>query len=172
MLESVFVGIFSSFAASSAFLLVLFKLRPKIEISEEIADQSNQNGPCFAFKLINKSRYQIFDISMEAMLITPVQVPGGAVYNPTELPLRRSHFHELGGFNKKDTTAHYALRVATLVDLREVWKSDSQFLRVNVVSRHALSGFSGVHTMVFHTKGQIKIGKHRFGESLAVEKIG
>lgn len=171
MIESILTGVIASLAASSLFLLVLFRLRPKIDISSEIADQSNQDGPCFAFKFINRSRYQAFDLSIEAILITPIQVPGGPVNHAQEVTLRKSHIHELGGFNKKDKEAHYALRVATFDNLRSLWTSDTQFLRLNIVSRHALSGFSGIQTMVFNTKAQIKKGKHRFGDSLNVEPV-
>ena len=171
MIESILIGVLSSLSASGLFLLVLFRLRPRIEISPEIADQSNSDGPCFAFKFVNRSTYQAFDISIEAILITPIQVPGGPVNNAKEVVLRKSHFHELGGFSPKDKEAHYAFRVATLEDLRSLWVSDTQFLRVNVVARHALSGFSSVQTMVFNTKAQIKKGKHRFGNHLNVESL-
>lgn len=171
MIESILIGVFSSLSASALFLVLLFRLRPKLEVSSEIADQSDDGGPCYAFKIVNRSRYQAFDISLEAMLITPKQVPGGPVNHVTELILRKSHFQECGGFSPADKEAHYAFRVATLDNLRDLWVSDTQYLRVNVVSRHALSGFSGVQTMIFNTKSQIKKGKHRFGNSLVVEPI-
>ncbi|ALQ52154.1 hypothetical protein [Nitrosomonas ureae] len=171
MIESILIGIFSSLSASGLFLIVLFKLRPIIEISPEIADQSNNDGPCYAFKFINRSKYQAFDISIETILITPIQVPGGPVNHVKEVILRKSHFHELGGFSPKDKEAHYAFRVATFDDLRSLWISDTQYLRINVVASHALSGFSSVQTMVFNTKSQIKKGKHRFGNNLNVEPL-
>jgi hypothetical protein len=171
MIESMLVGVLSSLVASALFLVVLFRLRPKIEISPEIADQSTDEGPCFAFKFINRSRYQAFDISVEVLFVTPSQAPGGPVNNMRDVVLTRSRFHMLGEFSPKDEQANYAFRVRTFEDLKKSWSSTAQSLRVSVVSRHALSGFSGIKTMVFNTKGQIRKGRHRFGNHLNVEPI-
>ena len=171
IIESFVVGIAASVCASAVFLIAMYRLRPHVEISPVIADLSDGNGPRFAFKIINRTKARIFDVSAQTLLISPVQVAGGPVNNVREIQLLKSDFFEVGAFNQNDADAHYALRFGTSEDLRRIWTHDSQFLRVNVIAKHGLSGFANIATMTFNTKGSIKKGKHRFGNSLAVEDV-
>ena len=169
--EALFIGVVASLTASLVFLYVMFKVRPSIHIGPEIADCSDGDKARFAFKLINRRRCQVFEVTAQVLLITPVQAPGGPVNSIREISLLKDSFFEVGRFNRKDADAHYALRFGTAEDLRAIWTSESQYIRVNVVSKHALSGFSGISTMIFHTKGQIRKGKFRFGNSFAIESV-
>ncbi len=166
---SILTGVAASLAASGLFLWVLVHFKPKIEISQYIADISTDSDPRFAFKIINKTKSTIFDVKVQALLINPVQVHGGPVNDVYELSLIKDDFFEMGPFDKKDKDAHYALRFGTTDDLNSLWSQDTQYLRLNVVSRHAISGFSNVASVIFNTKGIIKKGKHVFGEGMDVQ---
>jgi hypothetical protein len=167
----VFVGVVSSLVASGMFLAVMYQLRPRILISPNIADQSNEAQRRFAFKIVNRTRNRVFDVEVQALLITPRRVVGGPVNDITELTLTKSRFFEMGAFSKKDADAHYALRFATVDDLGALWNLDTQFLRINVIAKHGLSGFANVSSTTFDTKAAIKKGRHCFGDSLDVHGL-
>ena len=169
MIESILTGVSASIAASLIFLWVLYNFKPKVEISPYIADQTIDGVHRYGFKIINKTKSTIFDIKVQALLIQPVQVHGGPVSNVRELNLLKDHFFEMGPFDLKDADAHYALRFGTGDDIASLWSSNTEFLRVNVVSRHAFSGFSKVESFIFNTKGIIKEGKHEFGAGVEVK---
>lgn len=170
MLESILTGVAASLSASFVFLWVLYTFKPKIEISPYIADQTVDGHHRYAFKIINKTKSTVFDVKVQVLLIEPVQVHGGPVNSVKELKLLKDHFFEIGPFDLKDSDAHYALRFATDDDLAGLWSSNTAFLRVNIVSRHAMSGFSKVESYIFNTTGSIKEGKHEFGTSIEVRK--
>jgi hypothetical protein len=169
MLHSILTGVAASLVASLLFLWALCKIKPKIEISPYIADQTIDGRHRYAFKIVNKTRSRVFDIKVQVLLIQPVQVHGGPVNNVHEIKLLKDHFFEMGPYDSQDVDAHYALRFGTDYDLRTRWHSDTQYLRVNVVCRHELSGFSTVKSVVFNTKGIIRVGKHEFGTGLEVK---
>ena len=166
ILESIITGIAASLTASLIFLWVLYNFKPSIQISPHIADQTVGGDYRYAFKILNRTRSRIFDVKVQVLLLDPVRVHGGPVNSVREIRLLKDHFFEIGPFDLNDKDAHYALRFGTDQNLRELWSSPTQFLRVNVVSRHALSGFSKVESFIFDTKGSIKNGKHEFGTGM------
>ena len=171
LITSIITGVSASLTASIIFLFVLFNLKPSIELSKYIADQTTGNDHRYAFKIINKTRSRIFDVKVQVLLIDPVRVHGGPVNSVKEIKLLKDEFFEIGRFYRKDNDAHYALRFGTDQNLRDLWSGSTQYLRVNIISRHALSGFSKVESFKFDTKGSIVSGKHEFGTGMEVKAI-
>ena len=171
-LYDLFFSVTTGFMGSLLVVLFLYRLKPKLEISPYIAAQpTSDSTPMFGFKIINRTPYPVVDIRIELVLVTPVNVNGGAVKSATALELTRDDFFQLGKFDTNDRDADYALRVGCKQDVRSLWISDSQDLRLNVIARHSLSGFCAVQSHTFHTKADIKAGKHVFGNSLSVEPV-
>ncbi|WFP52292.1 hypothetical protein PL263_09755 [Methylomonas sp. EFPC3] len=171
-LYELFFSVTTGFMGSLLVVLFLYRLKPKLDISPYIAEQpTHDSTPMFGFKIINRTPYPLVDIRIELVLVTPVNVNGGAVKSATALQLTRNDFFQLGKFDANDREADYALRVGCSQDIRSLWLSDTQDLRINVIARHSLSGFCAVKSYIFHTKADIKPGKHVFGNSLKVEPV-
>lgn len=170
-LYDVFFAVVTGFMGSLLVVVFLYRLRPKIEISKFIAEQHCESDITYGFKLINRTPYPLVDISVELVLVTSKNVPGGTVFAGREVPLIRDRFFDLGRFDVKDKEAHYALRIGCAENLRAIWTSESQNLRLSVIAKHSLSGFSKVVSQTFHTFGDIKVGKHRAGNDLSVEAV-
>jgi len=169
IIEPIITGVAASLTASLIFIWVLYNFKPLIEISPCIADQTVDDDHRYAFKIINKTHSRIFDVKVQVLLLKSVRVHGGPVNSVNEIKLLKDHFFEIGPYDLKDEDAHYALRFGTDQNLRDLWSSNTQFLRVNVVSRHSFSGFSKVESFIFDTKGSIKKGKHEFGKGMDVK---
>ena len=167
----VFFSVVTGFAGSLLVVLFFYRLKPKVEISKFIAEQGSGDDITYGFKIINRTSYPLIDISVELVLITPKNVPGGTVHAGREISLLRNRFFELGEFDKKDKEAQYALRIGSAEKIREIWTSETQYLRLNVIAKHSLSGFSKVVSQNYHTLGDIRPGKHRAGNDLTVESV-
>jgi hypothetical protein len=171
MVSEILFSVGTGFIGSLMVVGFLYLLRPSIDISPFIAEQGAGNDKTFGFKIINRTPYPIVDISAELVLVTPKNVPGGTVHAGREIPLLRSRFFELDKFDAKDKDANYALRIGCGEDIRRLWQSDEQLLRLSIIAKHSFSGFSKVVSKNFHTKGDIKSGKHRAGNSLEVDVV-
>ncbi len=168
MLETILVGILSSVAASCIFLLCLYQLRPSIDFSPCIADQSAAIGVTeYAFKIVNRSKWSAVDLDIEVSLVTPIAIAGGTALKNTPIVLRKNHLFELQGYDKKDKDGRYALRFVTTDDLNNICKTESDYYVASVKARHAFSGFTKVFSQQF-IKSNIKKGKHAFGLDVAV----
>jgi hypothetical protein len=146
MLESVVTGVASSLVASSLFLFVLYKLRPKLEISPVIANQSKTDEPMFGIKVINKTGFALTNLEFQLTMITPKAVPNGVVLTNTLIPLTKDRIFEIGPYSKKDKDAHYALRIGAPTDIFAHCTNESHYLYLTVSAQHSLSGFSKVFT--------------------------
>lgn len=165
----IFVSVFTGFIGSLLVVLFLYSLRPRLEISHEVSEQVGESGRSYGFKLINKTPYPIFDVQIIIELITPKSVPGGQIISTRKLKLTNGKFFVVAKFDKSDKVAKFAFRVRTYEDIRELWTADSQYLRISVVGRHALSGIYGVFQHSYFTRGDIKVGSHQYGLGLYVQ---
>lgn len=169
MVESLLIGVLGSVIASVLFLLTLYALRPKIEFSPYIADQSKNDDHVYAFKIINRSRWPLTHLEFELTLITPKSVHGGVVLTNDLLPLIKNKIFEVGKFDKKDKEAQFAVRIGAPIDLRARCVGEGQFLYLTVSAQHSLSGFQKVFTKHYHLESDIKKGKHEYGLGLDVK---
>jgi hypothetical protein len=173
LLYEIFFSVVTGFIGSFLVVMFLYRLKPKIEISPYIAEQPipNSSQKVYGFKIINRTPYPVIDIQMELVLVSPINVPGGSVKAARAIPLLRDNFFQLAKFDPKDKEANYALRVGCEQDIRSIWVNDSQDLRLNVIAKHAMSGFSVIRSHVFHTRADIRPGKHAFGNDLRVGPV-
>lgn len=167
MLQSLLLGVLGSVIASVIFLFALYRLRPEIEFSPHIADQSAPDSPMYAFKIINRSSWPATHLEFELTLITPKAVPGGVVLTNDLLPLIKNRVFQLGKYSRKDKDAEYAVRLGAPVDLRAKCASESQYLYLTVSAEHSLSGFRKVFTK-HYSPTDVKRGKHEHGLGLDV----
>jgi len=168
IIESLVVGVASSLAASFVFAYLLFSKKPILEFSPEIAEEEDEGGKFYSFKVINKTSRSIVDIRAELCIMSPRGVDGGNVYWTTKIPLIKDHVFEIGPFSEDDDSALYAFRFATEENLREVWQSKADDLRLRVIATDSLTGLSSSTDKVYHSAGTIKQGSHKYGPNLAV----
>lgn len=167
----IFLSVSTGFIGSLLVVLFLYSLRPRVEISHEVSEQLGEAAASFGFKMVNKTPYPIFDVEIILELITPKSVPGGQILSTRKLELTNGRFFIVQKFDKADKEAKFAFRVKTMEDIRRLWTKDSQYLRISVVSRHALSGFYGVFQHSYFTRGDIKAGSHQYGLEMHVQPV-
>jgi hypothetical protein len=170
---SIVIGIISSFVSAFIWLYFFGTLRPKIDISPEIAKDINASdgSPAYIIKIINHSRRPAMNIRAKLSLIKPFIVPQGQVKLSKPIPLKSDEIFSLKQFSNNDRDADYAFRFVTFENLEDLWSNDeTHFLVFRVFALDSLSGlgklFEKKYTMRRNT---IKKGSFVFGNSFEIK---
>lgn len=170
------LSIVSSVIASTIFIfLILHYLRPKIEISTEIATNnmfSDLGVPIYFFKIINRSIFTAYDLSLELMSQEQYPVKNGMNSRFTEIPLRRknlSYVPRYKWFWKKKEYGEFAILASSTQNIKEILADPHKSLRLQVTLRHGLTGLSKVFHMNYANASVIKNGVFTFGKSFEIQ---
>lgn len=167
------IGVISSLTASVVFLLVLSKLRPRLEISDKIAWTMADNRKEFHIKIINRTKNPIVNIKTELLLAKWRNVSGGRIYSSMPIELRQSEALQISGFTSdpEDNKAEYAIRFTALEDIDQLWANDENTsLIFRVYGVHSISNLGRAFQRTYHRKAtSLKYGDFKFGNSLEIE---
>ena len=170
-LTSLLIGILGSLLASGCFLFVMYRFKPRFDISPDVSRRITSNGMVvYEFKVVNLSTYNAHDVKAFLTLCRPVGTNNGM--NVAETPIEfvngeRAYIDAKNAETHKNN-ATYAIRFQTLTDLGPLLGEPASYLKFQLVAKHALSGFSGVHVKTFYDTTCIKIGQFSFGPDLRV----
>ena len=173
LLASLLVGLGTGIISSLMFLFFLTKVRPKLELSKEIAyetiDIEGNPTPCYVFKLINKTwRSKIYDVEAQLFLLRYDVTEGGQNIFFRALPLLKERVWSLNCINKNDQYAEFAYQFLCLGNLDEIWNENNN-IEITVRARHAFSGFTKTVKQRYYRKGSsIKVGAFKFGNNMDI----
>jgi hypothetical protein len=168
---TILTGAIASLIASVVFAFSLFRYKPSLEISDFIADQSDKDGRFFTFKIINRTKSPVINIRADATVANKVPSGAGYVYWTRQIPLVKDYMFQIGGFDRADTNADFALRFVTKEDVDLLWQNPEDFIRLRVIATHPFSNFSRVFVKEFRVKSaSVVLGAHQYGEALGIVK--
>jgi len=171
MLESLIIGIISSFTASSLFISALYLIRPRIEISPYIAVSINSDGKkTYKIKIVNRRNRKVINIRAELHLIRIYNKPDGKGTDAIKIELKRNEVLCLAPYNKANDALAFEFRFITYEDLNEFWEDiNGKHIRFQISATDSFSNFTKVFTKLYHKKSySIKEGTHLSGGSLDV----
>jgi hypothetical protein len=168
---SAVIGVLASVIASAIFWVVLFQIRPKIEISPQISRSINSDGSKgFRVKLINRSRRAAVDLQPSVFLDTLRKHKTGDVHMLRLLPVKSTPGFLFHGYDKNDADARYARRLLITDDLDATWVDDQ--ISSIVVRLFARDGRSGAFRQFEQTyrlkRDAIKDGDFDWGDSFEI----
>lgn len=67
-----------------------------------------------------------------------------------------------------DNNSLHAMRVRTTEDIEMNWSDDSSYIRLTVIAKHSLSGFTDIFVKDFYSKDVITAKKFKSGDDLGV----
>lgn len=143
--DKIVLAVLVGLITSSIFLLMLSRLRPRLNISPNIARGTSTKTQqiIYRIKVINRSRYPLTDIRAQLHIYKNYQTAAGDIWKSEALTLTRPDPIIIDKYDKNDSEANYAYRFVTY-DLDNRWSDDTtQFVRFRVFARHSLSGFGG-----------------------------
>ncbi|WP_264537235.1 hypothetical protein [Flavobacterium sp. N1736] len=162
---SIFTGIISSYLFLMYFLN---RKRVKIEISSHISKVTFEGQTNYFFKFINKTNSEIFDIRIEPTFYKQVGGVGGMNIQGKDIELKENFISYIPYKKKNDTNSLHAMRVRTIEDIELNWSDASSYIRLTVIAKHSLSGFTDVFVKDFYSKDVITTKKFKSGDNLDV----
>jgi hypothetical protein len=173
VVKDIVVPIIIGVLSSVCFLLLISRLRPRLEISKQIAHipahaQGSLPGS-YIIKVINKSKRSATEIRGRLAIVQKVNVAGGQINQSTDFTLLTCPF-ELPG-KKRGTPAQLeesAFRFATNDNIETNWTGNN-FISFSVVAKDSLTGFGKVFTEGYYAPaGALKTGEFEIGHSMEI----
>lgn len=164
---SVLSGIISGIVASIIINIYLRNKKPKIEISDNIARNPENE---YRIKIINKSHFYVTNMIIQARLISLSTGNGGNIYSSKVIDVKQSLIYLIDPYSKDDKNAPYAIRIGISKKLDQYWTDDSNtYLKVIVYCSNEWNTASKVYTKEYYKKNQaIKDGDFDCGRSMRV----
>jgi hypothetical protein len=162
---SIITGVISSYLFLMYFLN---RKRVKIEISSHISKVIFEGQTNYFFKFINKTNSEIFDIRIEPTFYKQVGGVGGMNIQGKDIVLKDNFISYIPCRKRSDTNSLHAMRVRTTEDIETNWSDTSSYIRLTVIAKHSLSGFTDIFVKDFYSKDVITTKKFRSGDNLDV----
>ncbi|WP_298148623.1 hypothetical protein [Flavobacterium sp.] len=169
ILTSQFLSIATGLISSYLFLIYfLRKKRAQISISPHISKRELDGQINYFFKFVNKTRAEIFDVRVEPTFYKQVGGIGGLNIQGKDIKLVQDFISYIPEGKSADPNSLHAWRVRTTQDLEEEWQDESTYIRLTIIAKHSLSGFSSIFVQEFHSKASITSKQFVTGDSLEV----
>ena len=162
---SILTGVISSYLFLMYFLN---RKRVKIEISSHISKVIFEGQTNYFFKFINKTNSEIFDIRIEPTFYKQVGGVGGMNIQGKDIVLEDNFISYIPCKKKSDINSLHAMRVRTTEDIESNWSDASSYIRLTVIAKHSLSGFTDIFVKDFYSKDVITTKKFKSGDALDV----
>jgi hypothetical protein len=163
---SIVTGVISSYLFLMYFLN---RKRVKIEISSHISKVTFEEQTNYFFKFVNKTNSEIFDIRIEPTFYKQVGGVGGMNIQGKDITLKDNFISYIPCKKDADANSLHAMRVRTVEDLEVNWSDSSSYIRLTVIAKHSLSGFTDIFVKDFYSKDVITTKKFKIGDDLGVE---
>ncbi|MTH14630.1 hypothetical protein [Flavobacterium sp. LC2016-01] len=172
-MAEVFLGIIISIITGviSSYLFLMYFLnrkRVKIEISAHISKVTFEGQTNYFFKFVNKTNSEIFDIRIEPTFYKQVGGAGGMNIQGKDIVLKDNFISYIPCKRKSDNNSLHAMRVRTVEDIEMNWSDASSYIRLTVIAKHSLSGFTDIFVKDFYSKDAITTKKFKSGDDLGV----
>ena len=162
---SIITGVISSYLFLMYFLN---RKRAKIEISSYISKVTFEGQTNYFFKFINKTNSEIFDIRIEPTFYKQIGGVGGMNIQGKDIVLKDNFISYIPCKKKSDANSLHAMRVRTTEDIESNWNDTSSYIRLTVIAKHSLSGFTDIFVKDFYSKDVITTRKFKTGDDLYV----
>lgn len=176
------LGVFTGLISSLIFLTILSFLKPRISISNEIAEKSNNtNSSLYVFKIVNKSPFfKVYDVTLKVYAKKIVASSNGEDEEIGEVKLRMDYQRILHRFNTKHyfqefingkkrlkSRTDYAAQFSTFIDLSDTL-TQGKYIEIEVYAKHALTGFSKIFTTKYKHPNNIVKGSFCSGNTFKI----
>lgn len=172
--ETVLYGVAASLVASATFFAFLLGLRPRFDISPSIAREDKGAGRiAYRFKVVNRTRRAMVDVTVQLYRDTPVKVPGGKhpVRTLKAIELVHSNPVVIPGKRMSDSEFRNARRFVAGQDILQVWPNEQQAsLLLRITCKDGLTGTFRQQEHTFRLHSEIEDGTFAFGKSLKVTR--
>lgn len=134
-----FVGISSGFISSLCFFIVLFLIKPRIKVSDEICKCEDSNGSVlYKIKIVNKTRSMLVDVDYSLFYKT---IHKDGVDNLVEIQPYKSKLKYISKYNSsKSKNDDYAVRITYKIDKEKYPLNKNNRLMFSIMASHHTTG--------------------------------
>lgn len=171
ILAAILLGVLGSVIASIIIIYAMFKIRPNISISPEIAYGKNKEGiTTYKIKVKNNSKRPAIDVKAELLFIRPFNTPNGVGKDSKSIQLRKAQVMKLASHGESNHGEDYTFRFLTEEPLNDIWEDkNGNFLRFRIQATDSLSNHVSVFTQLYYKKASsLKHGAHESGDTLSI----
>lgn len=157
------IGIVSSISS----VLLLYKLKPNLQISSKIARQIGSDGvPFYAIKVINHGKCAVKNVHADLEYLIPRNVPNGVVYETIGIELRKQVNYIKG--KGKHNGNFYIFN--TKEDLNATWFDPNNMqVIIRVYCEHTIFSTGKMFTYTYkHKASDIVLGTYEYGNTLSI----
>lgn len=161
-MSSLIIGIISGVIASIVIYIFVFMIRPNINISDKIA-QSSDNGECiYRIKIVNNSLCALFNVDYHLHFCSS---KSDGLVNIEEITPLKSKITYISGFKskKRDENEKYAVRITFKIDESKYKLDDHSFLMFTLIATHGFTNTSKYIEKTYYiddiSKGHFETGK-------------
>ena len=122
------IPIGAGFVTSVVFLIFMFNVRPKISISDKICRRERDRETVYTIKIINKSRFSMYDIKVTLLYSVPYNVEDGTNLRNQFIKLSQHEIAHIPCKKRGLTNATYAVLINAREDIDELWKGDNTYI--------------------------------------------
>ena len=101
---SIVIGVLSGLATSALWLIILYRFKPEIDISEFIR-KSPKDNKTYQIKVINRHRSAALNVKAQLYLMSRLKAEEGEFTNSIPIQLRRSELMQLSGHDPQNEGA-------------------------------------------------------------------
>ncbi len=171
---AVWTGAVGSLVASLIWLLGLRRLKPRLDLSpvvaEETRDLRGNERITYSIKMINRRKRAAVDLQFELVMIRPRRTRGGFVDTRTLLRVYGRPPLILPRYENKAGEHHNAYRLRTGAELRVLLQEDpNASIRLRVMARDEVSGIGKVFEAKYNEPASdIQRGKFARGQTFDI----
>jgi hypothetical protein len=163
---TIIVSTATSLLASIIFLLLLARIRPKLEISPVIAKGIRDEEVTFNVKVVNKTKADLIDVRCRLDAVDWIPFAKGRLVRTSRIDLRYNELLVLPRLSKRDDDQSFAFRFSTEGNVHSRIEN-AELIRFQIIATHGVSGFSRAYRRRF-THAEIRPGNFETGTSFEV----
>lgn len=167
IIRSIITGILSGVISSIIIYALVFKIKPKILISDQIAKSFENDKDVYRIKIVNKSKFDVFNVDCH-LYYCYTQEDG--IIQITEILQSQTRIAHISRYNKKDENNEHAVRLSFSIteEYENKLSSDKNaFFQLTVVATHGFTNTS-THIEKKYLSDSIKKGRFETGNSMKI----
>lgn len=165
MLESLLIGVVSGIVSSLIIYFLVFKIKPNVKISTQIAKSYDENNNAvYRVKIVNASKFAIYNLRYSLEYCN--EGSDGIIFLES-IPSRKGVLNYISKNKKEDTTDKHAVRISYDFNEQKFALDDSSYLRFTFIATHGFTNTTQYIEKNFYKKDIIE-GSFETGNSLKI----
>lgn len=161
MVQSIAAGIISGLISSCFLYVVMFQIKPKFKISEQIC--RGKDDKIYRIKIVNLTHVNLIDVKYT---LHAYYRSADGIADVEEVPPRKTPLEFVQAYSKGDPVCDYAVRISYDLD-NFINKDEYDFFVFTFSAKHALSGTVSFVRKEFR-KEDIVCGRFQTGDSTLI----